>query len=415
MTVRSSLAAIVIVTSLLVLAVSAAIAAPDVARDRRCVESDVEKRIDVGLSGLIDVMNISGVSVGIVCKGELAYANGFGFADRSQSIMATSTTEYAIASVSKTFAATLAVILEEEGVIELDDPVVTYLPSEAVFTDGAPRLSEITVRHLLTHTSGLVGDPPNRRNLSIESPYNPGVWDKYSITDLYNALNSTKLEHPPGSVWSYSNFGYALLGHVLERASGLPYDRLLRDKLLDPLEMDDTQVALGRRETARLAAFYWSGDTDRQERPYANFGEVTAFGGMTSSVNDLAKYVRFYLANEDNIQFPLSRDAIRRMWEPEIAFTDASYPQAVFQHQTPSSIMGLGWWIWQEDGKADIYEHPGELDGHVAAVWLSPDHDIGVIVLLNMGGPVGTNALRYIEGWLIDILLDSKAAGETTD
>ena len=380
-----------------------------------CIEETVEKRIDAGLSGLIDVMNIPGVSVGIVCEGQLAYAKGFGFADRSKSILASSKTEYAIGSVSKTFTATLAIILEAEGTIDLNDQITKYLPSDVVMPVSVSGSDGITIRHLLTHTSGLEGDPPNRRNLTIDSPYDPGIWDRYSISDLYAALGSTTLENPPGSVWSYSNFGFAVLGHVLERASGLPYDRLLRDRLLGPLKMTDTQVALGQRERAQLAAFYWSGDTARLERPHANFGEVTAFGGMTSSVNDLAKYVRFFLADKDDSQLLLPRDAIRRMWQPEIAFTDESYPQSVFQHQSSSTVMGLGWWIWQENGKAEVYEHPGELDGHVAAIWLSPAHDIGAIVLLNLGGPVGANALRYIEGWLIDILIDTPEDPDTTE
>ncbi|MCG8506655.1 MAG: beta-lactamase family protein, partial [Sphingomonadales bacterium] len=246
-------------------------------------------RVDRGLEGGLEIFNAPGLSVAIVEGDEVVYAKGFGFANKSNGIPADADTLYYIGSTTKALTATLAMILRDQGIVALDAPVQDYLPAST----RVPRptgQSPITLRHLLSHTAGLPKDPPNRKNLKIEGPIDPAVWDVYNIPDLYEALATTELESAVGETWRYSNMGMGLAGHVLERAAGKPYEALLKEHILEPLGMSDTAITLDEGQVRRLAAFYWDAEGNRTEQPRARFGEVAAMGGVTSSVRDMAKF-----------------------------------------------------------------------------------------------------------------------------
>ncbi len=132
------------------------------------------------------------------------------------------------------------------------------------------------------------------RNMKIEGPIDPGIGLPYSIEDLYEGLALTELRFPVGERWNYSNQGFGLLGHVLERATGSSFEALLRKYLFEPLGMDDTTITLRDEDLERLAAYYWEADPERKERPRMEWGEVNAAGGITSSVHDMAKYAAFH-------------------------------------------------------------------------------------------------------------------------
>ena len=161
--------------------------------------------------------DVPGAAVGIVRDGTLIYAKGHGVRSVERHEPVVANTLFQIGSVTKVFTTTLMLRLRDEGRLALDDPVSTYLPPQVAMPawgTGEERLIP-TLRHLATHRSGLPRDQPNRR----DRPHSPTVMEPYSIAELYQGLSTTKLLFRPGTTRQYSNYGFGLLGHVLERAT----------------------------------------------------------------------------------------------------------------------------------------------------------------------------------------------------
>lgn len=362
----------------------------------QCFGDDFRTRVERGIAGYADVVNIPGISFGIVRGGALVHSGGIGYADRSAKQSATTDTPYNIASITKVFTATLAMMLVDDGTLDLDTPVSSYLPVSVRMprdTQGAA----ITVRSLLTHTSGLPRDPPNRRNQAPDGPLDPGIWEAYNVSDLYAGLATTRLEAEVGKAFNYSNYGYALLGHVVERVAGHPYEQVLRERLLAPLAMSSTAVSLSAAQQRQLAAFYWTEDTARNEQTtHARFGEVAGFIGLTSTVRDLANFVAAQLEQADTARNPVPQRVVTPMQHPRLVIEGSA---------TSKNEMGFAWFL-VTDKRPDaqtILTHTGEVDGHSSGVFLNPSEDIGVVLLQNLGGDDGATAIDYLGFWLIEL------------
>ena len=299
-------------------------------------------------------------------------------------------------SVTKLFTATLALQLVADGRLELDTPVARYLPNTVhVPTDASG--TAITARHLLTHTAGLPKHPPNRRNQPVSGPIDPGVWDAYEVADLYRALAITPLRARPGSVMDYSNYGYALLGHVVERVAGVPYERLLRARVLTPLGMTDSGITLTAAQSTRLAAFYWDQDDARVEQAvHARYGTVAGFIGLTSTVRDLAAFLLAHLGTTAAGRAVVAPAVARRMTEPQVQLDSTN--------RTHRVDMALGWFreiALDSRAATPLLWHYGNVDGHASAVFLRPEEGIGAIVLQNLGGDMAGIATEQIGRWLL--------------
>ena len=202
------------------------------------------------------------------------------------------------------------------------------------------------------------------------------IWKPYSVEELYDAFGKTEPIGPVGGQWSYSNYGFALLGHVLERAAGEPYEALMKRRLLDPLGMRDTRITLAADDEKRLAKHYWPEDTPQKERPRWRFGEISGFGGLTSNVRDLAKFVSLQFRGGDEQSPPIRVRTLQRLHAP----------QRPFKMRGRDLQMGLGWFIMPMRGPDRILVHGGEVDGHSAFIAFNPARRVGVIVLANLGG-----------------------------
>ena len=336
---------------------------------------------------LIKKYNVPSYSIGLVYGDDLVYARAFGVVNRKTKKPATPRALYQIGSVTKVFTATLLLALRDDGLVGLDDPVTRYLPTGLPFPhslDGAP---EMTLRHLATHTAGLPKDPVSRVN--IDPPGGPGVMRAYSIKELYEGLEATKLVRPMGQ-YAYSNLGFGLLGHVLERAAKTHYEQLLKRRILAPLGMQDTTVHVPAEKQKRMATAYWPTFEPMIERDLWVFGEISAFGGLTSTVIDLAKFISLQFHTDEKNLKPVSGATIREMYTPQPVAREGN------------AAIGLGWQIdaFNETGRW-IY-HGGEVDGFSSFIAFKPDHRIGVIVLANFGG----DSARRLAPPLLEIALD---------
>ncbi len=230
---------------------------------------------------------LPGLSIGIVHDQTLVWARGFGRADVERGEAATPETLYRIGSITKLFTATAILILRDAGKLHLDDPLTSYLPWFEMKT-ASPDSGPITIRHLLTHTSGL---PREAAFPYFTDNRFPG------IDEIRARLPMQQRPLPTESRWKYSNLGATLAGEVVAAVSGEPYVDFVRRSILEPLGMAATLVASPSPDHPRLATGYtrWLPGPERTTAPFTDLRGLTAAGNMTTSVADLARFAMLQL------------------------------------------------------------------------------------------------------------------------
>jgi CubicO group peptidase (beta-lactamase class C family) len=230
---------------------------------------------------------LPGLSMGIVHDQTLLWARGFGWADVERREPASADTLYRIGSVTKLFTATALLLLRDEGRLRLDDPITAHLPwfaMPAAFPEPGP----ITIRHLLTHTSGLPRE--------AAFPYfTDGNFP--TIDEIRARLPTQQRPLPTEQRWKYSNLGATLAGEVVAAVSGEPYADFVRRRILEPLGMSATLVATPQPGHPHLATGYTRRlpGHRRAPAPFNDLRGLTAAGNMTTSVADLARFAMLQL------------------------------------------------------------------------------------------------------------------------
>ena len=260
--------------------------------------------VDVAISGLMARWEIPGGAMGIVKDGRLVYARGFGYADVESQRVATPEALFRIASVAKPVTAAAVRLLAEQGRLSLDAPAFALLPQFTPLPGATvdPRLDRITVRHLLGHSGGwdhaATFDPMFR---STEIAAATGTAAPASADAIVRFMMGQPLSFEPGTRFAYSNFGYAVLGRIIERITGRSYEQFVKDSVLAPVGV--TRMRLGRSLYADRApdeARYYDPVTVTSvfpgvgavPVPYGGFNleAMDAHGGWLASVVDLARF-----------------------------------------------------------------------------------------------------------------------------
>ncbi len=327
--------------------------------------------------------HIPGAVIALVRGSELVLLEAFGLRDLAARTPMRANDLFQIGSCTKTFTAALLVQAAAKGELELDDPLARWLDESRAIPEWA---HDVTLRQIATHTSGLPRDASNRRNV----PDSPSVMEPYSTEELYAGLGATSPLGKPGARWSYSNLGYGLLGHALERATGQRYEELLRERVFAPLAMKDSGVHPNAEQEARLAPGYWPEAPDAIARPRWRFGEVCGFGGLFSSARDLARYASALLGPEDAGPFTAQTRAV--------LFTPVA---DIGQGRR----MAVGWFVDKLPGAGELVGHGGEVDSYSAALSLGLEARFGLVVLANRGGDSAELLSRAILAQVLPKLL----------
>ena len=312
---------------------------------------------------------LAGAAVGVVHEDKLVWSKGIGFADLRTKRRASPKTLYRIASITKTFTATAVMQLRDAGKLDLDDRAVEYLP-ELDAASGA--LDQLTIRRMLSHESGLQSEPPG-------TDWTQVLYESDPTRTLARAADiSTTV--PPSTQWKYSNLAYQLLGEIVQRVSGIPYQRYVRTKLLTPLKMTSTAynplpARLRPRKATGYEPRFLSDELDVAPEEHDIFG---AEGGLWSSVEDLARW----LSCQFDPKPILSEETAREMHKPRYLVDDAW-----------TRAWAIGWYAVRKD---DVIwrMHSGGHYGFITNACFDPDEKVGAIALLNGFGPATLLAME---------------------
>ena len=312
-------------------------------------------------------LHIPGLSVAVVRAGRIVKARGYGLANVELNVPATEDTVFEIGSVTKQFTAAAIMMLVEEGRVGLDEPLSKYLA-------GVPAAwSAVTIRHLLTHSSGIQNylDVPD---LFTETA-RPGL-SHDDIAKLFFAR--LQLDFRPGETWAYSNTGYLLLGNVIEQASGKSYWAFLDERIFKPLAMNTTRSSEPTAIIAQRAAGYEWHDHKLENRA-ALTENAYAAGSIVSTVRDLAKWDAALYTEQ-----LLKRASFEQMWRAnKVGGAPAPYNY------------GFGWWVDTYHGRR-VVAHSGGTPGFSSVIYRFVDDRLTVIILTN-------HADRVIDHLAIDI------------
>jgi CubicO group peptidase (beta-lactamase class C family) len=294
-----------------------------------------------------------GGSVVVIHDGAVAYMHSYGLADVEAREPATPETDYRLASLTKQFTATAIMLLAKDGRLSYDQKVIDLLP-------GFPAYArDVTVRQLLTHTSGLWAYED-----FVPDSATVQVHDR-DVLQLIGRADSTYF--PPGSAFRYSNTGYALLSLIVERVSGEPFATFLHDRIFEPLGMDSTVAFQDGISTVPRRAYGYSRRGDRFVRTdQSSTSAVLGDGGIYTSVSDLVKWDHALEAHT-----LVGAQARTLSWTPAV-LTDGE-----------KTSYGFGWFVDEDRGRPRL-THNGETRGFTNAIIRYPDQRLTVIVLTNI-------------------------------
>ena len=312
--------------------------------------------------------NARSLAIGIIHRGNVQKFF-FGETAKGNKTLPNEDSVYEIASITKTFTATLLADLVERQVISLDDSIVKFLPDSVAKN---PALQKITFRSLANHTSGLPRLPDN---------WNSGVSyveaDPYAHYDrkaLFSYLRHAKLDHEPETEYGYSNLGFGLLGELISIISKKPFDTYLKETLTMPLHMRATELGADPKNTNVLKVHQGG-----QEVPMWKWQAMAGGGGIKSTINDMLRY------------------AITQLATPENDMQRAMAATKLFTFYIPENNMdiGLGWHTdLQED--MNLFWHNGATAGSSSYMAIIPDERSAVVVLSNSNEPLDATAIAIV-------------------
>ncbi len=342
-------------------------------------DSALAAKVDSVARQVLAATGVPSATVAIVRNGRLAYAQAYGDARLDPRTAALPSMRYSIGSISKQVAASCILLLQQEHKLSLDDPVSRWLP-------GLTRAREVTVRELLSHTSGYQDFwPQDYTPEFMTHPITPAqILDRWA---------KKPLDFDPGTRWQYSNTNYVIAGLIVEKAGGMPFFTFLQRRILDPLGMTSAVNSDAARLSTTDAAGYMRYGLG-PERPAVDEGGgwMYAAGELAMTASDLAKW------DISVMDRTLLSPASYRALETEVLLQNG---------------VGTGYALGLDVGMTAghrVLEHSGEVPGFTASNLVFPDDRAAVVVLTNEDASTAAGAISQQIGRLLFTATDTSAA-----
>lgn len=319
-------------------------------------------RVDAYIKSQMQEHRIPGLTIKIIQDGKLVKTAAYGLANLELNVLTKPEMVFEIGSISKQFTAAGILLLAQEGKLSVEDKISKYLK------DTPEAWRNVTIRHLLTHTSGIK---------SYTGLDGFQVWRHLTQAQFIRAIGAQPMEFQPGDSWKYCNTGFNLLGYIIENVSGMNYWDFMGQRVFQPLGMHATTNRLLSRVIPNRAAGY-----EQTNRVWINrdcdLTDVFAAGAVASTVGDLAKWN----ASLDGERI-LTAASKERMWTP-VKLNDGK-----------AQKYGFGWFLDTVEGHKNI-GHGGLTSGFSASIQRFPDDKLTVIILTNTDEDVATRLARKI-------------------
>ena len=334
-----------------------------VARGQASGDGEASKKVDEFIASEMREQHIPGAALSVVRDGKIIKTRGYGLANVELDVAVKPESIFQTGSVGKQFTATAVMMLVEEGKIAVSDKISKFI------ADTPATWKEITVRHLLTHTSGIPdytgeGQAGNEVAISYRKDY--------TEDEMVQAFEKAPLDFQPGEKWSYSNSGYVILGVIIHKVTGKFYGDFLQERIFQPLEMKATRIISEADIIPNRCAGYElvKGVLKNQEwvAPMLN---TTADGALYTNVLDLAKWDAALYTEK-----LLKRASFEQMWTAVTLNNGRTYPY------------GFGWDVEKVNGHR-LYEHGGTWQGFKMHIARYVDDKLTIILMTNMGSENG--------------------------
>jgi serine beta-lactamase-like protein LACTB, mitochondrial len=343
---------------------------PAAAQPTEALKAAKIERIEAAITAAMSQKGIPGLSIAIVMDDQLRWQRGYGTADLENFVPAKASTVYRIASVTKSLTAVAAMQLAEKGALDLRAPVQKYAPSFPA------KPFPITTRQLLAHLSGI-------RNYRREEGERTAHYD--SLIDALSIFKDEPLEHEPGTRYTYSVFGYTLLGVVIEGASGMTYPDYMRERIFKPAGMehtfvDDLYALIPNRARGYHPKVYGKFNGEVRNASLMDSSYKIPAGGFVSTAEDMA---RFAIAVQNGV-----------LIKPE---TFAQMTRSGTTRDGQDTGYGYGWYVEHREGRTPDGSvwHGGVQQGFTSDLWILPKKHFALVILTNLegGGMLGLATL----------------------
>jgi len=324
-------------------------------------QKDVTSKIDNYIKAEMQSQRIPGLSLAVIKNGQIILAKGYGFANVEHQVSVKPETVFQSGSIGKQFVATAVMMLVEEGKLSLDDKISKY------FTDTPENWKDITLRHLLSHTSGM-GDYPNDYDLRRD----------YTEDELVKIIKAQPLGFKPGEKWSYSNLGFITLGILIHKITGKFYGDFLAERIFKPLGMNTARIISEEDIVQNRAAGYRLVSRELKNQEWvAPLVNTTADGSLYLTILDMAKWD----AALDTEKL-LKKSSLDQMW----------MPPALSGGKT--SNYGFGWFAGKFHGHRIVY-HGGTWQGFKSFIVRFLDDKLTIVFFANL---LQTNESKLMRG-----------------
>lgn len=349
----------------------AAIAVPELAvltpKERPIPELPAFKDFISFMARELDSSQTVGAAYTIVHNGDVAYTGTFGEREYGSDLEVDSHTRFRLASVSKGFAGALACFLELDGAFSLDDRVVDHYPGFAL-KDSAST-AELTIRHLLSHTSGLV---PYAYDNLVEADQ--------KLNDIIARLDEVNVSAPPGELYGYQNVLFSILDPIARRTTGVPYQVLLDEKIFKPLGMKDASAGpMDLDKNPNLAYPHVKTRAGYVSlNPHEGYYNVMPAAGVNASISDMEQWLLALLGQKPEMM----PDTILTSLSTPVIYTPLKWRYTRYWKPFRERYYSLGWRIYNYQGRQIVY-HGGYIRGYRAEIAFCAEENIGIAFLQN--------------------------------